>query len=107
MANKLSVSQSTYSEMESGKTAISEEKLKEIAEILEVAPEIIEGYSDQIFYNLGTQSGQYNVFHITNTVEKFDELCNALLEEQKKQLETMAEVAKLKDALVKAMKGGV
>ncbi|MBI3233269.1 MAG: helix-turn-helix transcriptional regulator, partial [Bacteroidetes bacterium] len=48
VADKLSVSQSTYSDMENGKIAVSEEKLAMIANVLDVSVDVINEYNDQV-----------------------------------------------------------
>jgi len=56
VADKLSVSQSTYSDMENGKIIVSEEKLAMIANVLDVSVDVINEYNDQVVFNSCTQS---------------------------------------------------
>ena len=65
MADKLSISQSSYSDIENCKTKISEEKLNEIARVLEVDSETIKNFNDQVVFNACSQSGYYlSLIHI-------------------------------------------
>lgn len=52
VADKLSVSQSTYSDIENGKQTISKEKLEKIADVLGVTPEMIENFSEHVVFKL-------------------------------------------------------
>lgn len=70
VANKLSISQSAYSNIENGKTPITDENLNTIASILEVNPEVIKGFNDQVVFNSCVQSGYVNTNNITNPIEK-------------------------------------
>lgn len=79
MANKLSVSQSHYSDIENCKTEISEEKLEEIARILEVNPDTIKNFNDQVVFNACSQSGFSNTYNIQHPVEKIEELYKEII----------------------------
>lgn len=100
LADKLSMSQSAYSDMENGKQSVSKDFLKQIADALNVSTEVIENFSDQVFLNSGSKSGQYNKYNIKNPVKKIDELYNALLAEKDKQIVALEEVIKAKDELI-------
>jgi transcriptional regulator with XRE-family HTH domain len=52
IASALKITQNAYSKMERGETKISEQRLQDIAKILEVPKESIEGFSDKIFVNV-------------------------------------------------------
>lgn len=103
MANKLSISQSTYSDIESGKLSINNERLKEIATILEVAPEVIEGFSDQVVFNSCVQSGYINTNYI-NPIEKIDDLYNEVINGLKEQVQTLNEVIITKNEIIEVLK---
>lgn len=97
VANKLSVSQSAYSNIENGKTPVTSENLKTIAEILEVTPEVIEGFNDQVVFNSCSQSGQFNTYNIS-TLEK-DELFQEVITQLKERIRNLEEIIALKDSL--------
>lgn len=78
MANKLSVSQSHYSDIENCKTGISEEKLEEIARIFEVDSDTIKNFNDQVVFNACSQSGYYNTNNI-NPIEKLEFLYREII----------------------------
>ena len=94
LADKLSVSQSAYSDLENGKIRVTQQKLKEIADILEVTPEVIEGYSDSVIFNSCTQSGYINNNYI-NPIEKIDELYNEVITQYKERIKTLEEFIEL------------
>lgn len=73
MADKLSISQSFYSDIENCKTEISNEKLEEIARILEVNSDTIKNFNDQVIFNTCSQSGYYNTNNIFS-IEKIEAL---------------------------------
>lgn len=51
MAERLDISQSAYSKLENGDTKISDEKLEQIAEVLEVKPEDIQSFDSHKYFN--------------------------------------------------------
>lgn len=104
VADKLSVSQSAYSDMENGKIAVSTDKLEEIAKILEVSKETIERFSDQMIFNDCLQSGNYNQTIYNNPIEKIDELYTALIAQLKQQIADQKEMLQSKDELISALK---
>lgn len=57
VADKLSVNQSAYSDMENGKIAVSNDKRIENANIMKVSKEVIERFSDQMIFNEYSQPG--------------------------------------------------
>lgn len=85
MADKLSVSQSHYSDIENCKTEISEEKLEDIARILEVDSDTIRNFNDQVVFNACSQSGYYNVNNI-HPFEKTEELYKEIIKEKDEQI---------------------
>ena len=95
IAEKLDVSQAAYSRMENGETKITDEKLNQIAEILEVKPEDIKAFDSQKYFNsVGNVEGDnnYNGIYIsendTELIKKLYEdkivLLEELLNQQKK-----------------------
>ncbi len=103
MANKLSISQSTYSDIESGKLIINHERLIEFAAILEVSPEVIEGFSDQVIFKACIQSGYINTNYI-NPIEKIDELYNEVIRGLKEQIQTLNEGIITKNEFIYVLK---
>lgn len=61
VAERLDISQSAYSRLESGETRVSKEKLLQIAEVLEVKPEDIKEFDGQRYFNsVGDVEGNYS-----------------------------------------------
>lgn len=79
MADKLSVSQSHYSDIENCKTEISDEKLEEIARVLEVNTDTIKNFNDQVVFNACSQSGYYNTNNIHVPIEKIENLYKEII----------------------------
>ncbi|ADX67154.1 MULTISPECIES: helix-turn-helix domain-containing protein [Flavobacteriales] len=99
MADKLSISQSSYSDIENCKTKISEEKLNEIARVLEVDSETIKNFNDQVVFNACSQSGYYNTNNITSTA-KIEELYKELIKSKDEQiLQLQEQLLSLKNEL--------
>lgn len=99
VANKLSISQSAYSNIENGKTSITNENLTDIATILDVTPEVIEGFNDQVVFNSCSQSGYINTNNITNPVEKIENLYEEVISQLKERISNLEEIIALKDSL--------
>ena len=97
MAEQLNISQPAYAQVESGKTSLSENRLKKIAEILEV--DITTLISDEKL----TLNIQYNTLNNNSSIvkelnTKQSELYERLLVEKDKQIKFLqAEILKLKD----------
>ncbi len=95
MAERLKISQTAYSKLESGKTKITPEKLLVISEILEIDPDAILGF-DTKKYLSGELQESMNLSNLTVKVEisflrnlylaKID-LLKKLLEKTEKELE--------------------
>lgn len=94
VANKLSISQSAYSNIENGKTPITDENLNTIASILEVNPEVIKGFNDQVVFNSCSQSGQFNTY-ISNPVEKVEQLYEEVVLQLKERIRHLEEIIAL------------
>ncbi len=83
MAEKLGISQAAYSDLENGKIKITEEKLKQIANILEVEETAIRNFNDTLILNSGLHSGCY--WYSNNNIqpnEKIQELYEVLIKEK-------------------------
>jgi transcriptional regulator with XRE-family HTH domain len=52
LASKLQITQNAYSKMERGETKISDERLTQISNVLEIPKESIEQFSEKIFVNM-------------------------------------------------------
>jgi transcriptional regulator with XRE-family HTH domain len=85
VSEKLGISQAAYSDIENGKTKLNEQKLNQIATILEVEPEIIKNFSEAVIFNSCKQSGYYNVNHI-NSTDRITTLYEGLLAEKNEQI---------------------
>ncbi len=99
VANKLSISQSAYSNIENGKTSITNENLTAIATVLDVTPEVIEGFNDQVVFNSCSQSGYINTNNITNPIEKIESLYEEVISQLKERIRNLEEIIALKDSL--------
>lgn len=61
MAERLDISQAAYSKLEKGETKVSDEKLSQIAEVLEVKPEDIKAFDSQKYFNsVGNVEGDFS-----------------------------------------------
>lgn len=92
VAERLDISQAAYSKLENGETKISDEKLVQIADVLEVKPEDIKNFDSQKYFNsVGNVDGDnnYNGIYIgesdTELIKKLYEDKISLLEELLKQ----------------------
>jgi len=102
VADKLSVSQSTYSDMENGKIIVSEEKLAMIANVLDVSVDVINEYNDQVVFNSCTQSGYINTNNI-NPIDKIEEIYKQLIEVHEKRITELLAVIEAKDKLIASL----
>ncbi|MBS1549694.1 MAG: helix-turn-helix transcriptional regulator [Bacteroidetes bacterium] len=97
LADRMDISQAAYSKLESGETKISDEKLSQIAEILEVKPEDIREFDSQKYFNsfnnvTGDKNGSFIIeIEDTELIKKLYEdkitLLEELMSQQKKELE--------------------
>jgi transcriptional regulator with XRE-family HTH domain len=88
MAEKLGLSQSAYSKIELGETEISYKRLTQIANVLNLKPEEITNFSDNMVFNvMHNQNGQ-NGFVVNNNSlsigekELYERQISLLLEER-------------------------
>ncbi|MEM0942088.1 MAG: helix-turn-helix transcriptional regulator [Bacteroidota bacterium] len=61
MADKLGISQSAYSRYENMETEVSEDMLKQIAEVLEVDPEQIKQFDEKMIFTNNTLNDNSNL----------------------------------------------
>ena len=94
VANKLGVSQSNYARIEKDEVKITDVRLKQIAEILEVTEEEIKNLDESIIFNItnwhNSTAGQnciVNNYHISPEIQKLYEDKIKLLEEKIQYLE--------------------
>jgi transcriptional regulator with XRE-family HTH domain len=67
MAERLDISQAAYSKIEKGETKISEEKLLQIAQALEMKPEDIKAFDSQKYFNsVSNVEGDYSGIYIVS-----------------------------------------
>ena len=96
VANKLGVSQSNYARMEKDEIKVTDIRLKQIAEILQVKEEDIKNLDDSVIFNI---TGDYtsaasnkhctvNNYHISPEIQKLYEDKIKLLEEKIQWLES-------------------
>ncbi len=89
MAERLDISQSAYSKLEKGDIKVSQEKLSQIANILEVKPEDISSFDSQKYFNsFNNVKGSNNGSIIIGTDE---ELIKGLYEDKISLLEKLLE----------------
>ena len=99
MAQQLGVAQNSYSRYENPDTDVKPDLLKQIAEILEVTPDQIEGFDEKVifsnntFYDNSIAAHQVNNYQIDSKIEQLFEKQIALLEKQNELLE--ARIAEL------------
>jgi transcriptional regulator with XRE-family HTH domain len=101
VADKLSVSQGYYSDLENGRKGISEQRLSQIASILEVDKEIIRNFNDQVVFNSCQQSGYINT--INNPLDKIDELYNKIIASKDERIADLTKIIQEKDALLRKL----
>lgn len=84
MAQKMELSQSAYSKIEQGKTAITNEVKEKIATVLGVNKELLENYNDNMIFSYCNQSGNIGNNHTYNynMIEKLEAVYAELLAEK-------------------------
>jgi transcriptional regulator with XRE-family HTH domain len=88
MAEKLDISQAAYSKLEKGEIKISDEKLVQISNVLEVRPDDIKSFDSQKYFNsVSNVEGDYSGIYVyiggtdSELVKKLHEDKITLLEE--------------------------
>jgi transcriptional regulator with XRE-family HTH domain len=94
MAEKLGISQSSYSDIENNRTKITSDKLDKIAQILSVSIDDIKNFSESVIFNSCTQSGYINTNNI-NPLDKIQDLYERLLSEKDAQIAVLKEQLKV------------
>ena len=94
MAEKLGISQSSYSDIENNRTKITNEKLEKIAQVLSVNVDAIKNFSESVVFNSCTKSGCYNTYNI-NPLDKIQDLYERLLNEKEAQIASLKEQIKV------------
>ncbi|MBI1226317.1 MAG: helix-turn-helix domain-containing protein [Bacteroidetes bacterium] len=85
MADGLGIDPTSYGHVESGKTKLSVDRLKKIAELLDTTPQAIENFDDRAIFNIShQQGGQAGYVSIYNS--SLEELAKILTEPYKLQL---------------------
>ncbi|MDO3425494.1 helix-turn-helix transcriptional regulator [Chryseobacterium sp. APV1] len=83
VSERLDISQAAYSKLETGETKITDEKLNQIAEILEVKPEDIKSFDSQKYFNSnGNIEGDYSGSIIVGLTREDVELIKKLYEDR-------------------------
>ncbi|MBX2949482.1 MAG: helix-turn-helix transcriptional regulator [Crocinitomicaceae bacterium] len=95
VANKLSVSQSTYSNIENDKTPVTAKSLEQIALALEVTPAIIKGFDDQMVFESCSQPISFHSIHLPAS-EK-EALYIELIQQLKERIRSLEAIIALKE----------
>lgn len=103
VADKLSLSQSCYSDLENGKRSISDEKLKQIAKVFEVEPELIKQFNDHVIFNSCQQSGYINTNNI-NPLDRVIELYVKLIQSKDERIKDLKDVIMEKNKKIELLK---
>lgn len=103
VADKLKVSQSYYSEIENDKADLSKERFYKIAQALEVDPEIILRFDDQVVFNFCSQSGQHNTYNIQQE-KALNKAHEKLILSLESQIIELKEVIEVKDEIIAMLK---
>lgn len=103
LADKLSISQSSYSDIENNKQTISKESLKAISEILQVSPEMIKHFDEKVVFNLCSQSGNLNTNNI-NQIEKIEQLYIELVKTKDSKISDLSAIIEEKEKLIESLK---
>jgi transcriptional regulator with XRE-family HTH domain len=103
VADKLSLSQSYYSDLENGKKPVSEDKLNQIAKIFEVEPEIIKEFNDHVIFNSCAQSGYINTNNI-NPLDQVIELYTKLTHSKDERIKDLQNIIKEKNEIIENLK---
>ena len=91
VAKKLGISQAAYSSIESGKTNVNEKKLECIAAAIDVEPDVIKNFNEQVVFNSCTQSSFSNTDYI-NSLEKIQKVYKKLLKEKDARIKVLEQL---------------
>lgn len=97
------LSQSYYSDLENGKTNITDEKLNQIAKIFEVEPEVIRQFNDHVIFNSCQQSGYINTNNI-NPLDKISELYADIIKSKDDSIKDLQSIIAEKNEVIKTLK---
>ena len=103
VSDKLSISQSSYSDIENNKVNISEERLEEISKILQVSTDTIKNFDEKVVFNSCNQSGNYNTYYI-DQIEKIEGLYKELIETKDNRINDLLTVLEEKNKLIETLK---
>jgi transcriptional regulator with XRE-family HTH domain len=103
VADKLSLSQSYYSDLENGKRPISDKKLNQIAKVFEVEPDIIKHFNDQVIFNSCQQSGYFNTNNI-NPLDRIVELYTKLIQSKDERIKDLQNTIVEKNEMIEYLK---
>lgn len=106
VADKLSLSQSYYSDLENGKKPVSEKKLDLISKIFEVDPEVIKSFNDHVIFNSCQQSGYINTKNI-NPLDQVIELYTKLTHSKDERIKDLQNIIKEKNEIIEALKSKI
>lgn len=103
VSDKLSISQSSYSDIENNKVNVTEERLEEISKILQVSPDTIKNFDEKVVFNSCSQSGNFNTYHI-NQIEKIEQLYKELINTKDNRIKDLLTSLKEKEKLIESLK---
>ncbi|MBX3254257.1 MAG: helix-turn-helix transcriptional regulator [Chitinophagaceae bacterium] len=101
VAGRLGISQSNYARIEKDNVGISDERLQQLAEILGTTAENIEGFDEQVVFNISSSTNVHainnvrelvNHYHISAELKQLYEDKIRLLEEKITHLERAQKV---------------
>ncbi|KEZ23673.1 anaerobic benzoate catabolism transcriptional regulator [Glaesserella parasuis] len=96
MAEKLAMSPNGYAKIEHGKTNLTIDKLKQIAQIFNIdVVELIASQDKSFFFNLGDNSNNNSYFGITSAVAMENEKLKLLLEAKENEINALKEIISL------------
>jgi transcriptional regulator with XRE-family HTH domain len=97
MAEGLGIDKTSYGDIEAGKTKVTVERLKKIAELLDSTPQAIENFDDQAILSIhNNQQGGNAGYNVTQNFS-LEELAKVLTDPYKQQLTIMEKLLADKD----------
>ena len=101
VAKGLGIDPTSYGHIESGKTTLSVDRLKKIAELLDTTPQAIEEFDDRAIFNISHQKGgQAGYVTIHNSFDELLQFYEKLTEPYKQQLADKDKLLAEKDELL-------